>query len=131
MAGADVPAWADAAAAGPAAVTTVADRRAERAARAMMRPTPVLLGVLLAARGVHMGRSLAVYQGFGKVEDALTEEFSADGEITGAGALLGVARCHLDLEVEPDVDSDAALKRIWGVLAALGVDDHAKINISE
>jgi hypothetical protein len=66
-----------------------------------------------------------------EVEEALEEEFAADGEITGAGALLGKARCHLDLEVEPAVGEEAALKRVWDVLAALGVDYCTQINVSD
>ncbi|GAA3007107.1 hypothetical protein GCM10020229_18590 [Kitasatospora albolonga] len=62
-----------------------------------------------------------------EVEEALDAAFGADGEITGAGG--GMGRCHLDLEIEPGLDRDAALERLRSVLAALGVEECATLNV--
>ena len=68
------------------------------------------------------------------VEEALEDEFGADGEVTGAGVGIGgdfVGTCHLDLEIVPELDSDSALERVRRVLTDLGVQDITKINVSE
>ena len=62
------------------------------------------------------------------VEEGLEDVFGADGEITGAGT--GMGRCHLDLEVVPELDRDEALERIRGVLDALEIEEW-KINVSD
>lgn len=64
-----------------------------------------------------------------EVEEALEAAFDADGEITGAGT--GMGRCHLDLEVEVCPEPDAVLERLRGVLADLGVEEYATLNVSD
>ncbi|MFK0110861.1 hypothetical protein [Streptomyces sp. NPDC091217] len=63
-----------------------------------------------------------------EVEEALEAAFGPDGEIAGAGS--GMGRCHLDLEIEETVDRDVALERVRSVLAGLGVQEHASLNVS-
>lgn len=63
-----------------------------------------------------------------EVEEALEEEFGAEGEITAAGT--GMGRCHLDLEVVPELDRDDVLERIREVLDGLEIDEW-KINVSD
>ncbi|MFD8720028.1 hypothetical protein ACFV2H_18935 [Streptomyces sp. NPDC059629] len=63
-----------------------------------------------------------------EVEEALEAAFGPDGEITGAGN--GMGRCHLDLEIEETVDRDVALERVRSVLAGLGVQEYASLNVS-
>ncbi|MFI0965149.1 hypothetical protein ACH4S8_27690 [Streptomyces sp. NPDC021080] len=64
-----------------------------------------------------------------EVEEELEAEFGSDGEITGAGT--GMGRCHLDLEIERCPDPDAALDRVRRVLAGLGVQECATLNVSD
>lgn len=69
-----------------------------------------------------------------EVEDALEDEFGADGEVTGAGVGIGgdlVGTCHLDLEIVPGLDPETALQRVHRVLAELGVQDITRINVSD
>jgi hypothetical protein len=63
-----------------------------------------------------------------EVEEALGAAFSSDGEITGAGTGMGL--CHLDLEIEVYPDPDAAMDRLRQVLADLGVEEYATLNVS-
>ncbi|WP_351226807.1 hypothetical protein [Streptomyces sp. NPDC002133] len=64
-----------------------------------------------------------------EVEDALTEAFAADGEITGAGS--GMGRSHLDLEVAAGVDRGEAVERARAALAALGIEGSAEITVRD
>lgn len=64
-----------------------------------------------------------------EVEEALDAAFGADGEVTGAGS--GMGRCHLDLEVEENLDRGLARERVRSVLAGLGVLDDATLNVSD
>ncbi|MEU9546834.1 hypothetical protein [Streptomyces mirabilis] len=64
-----------------------------------------------------------------EVEEALDSAFGPDGEITGAGS--GMGRCHLDLEIEESLDRGLALERVHSVLAGLGVQEHATLNVSD
>lgn len=63
-----------------------------------------------------------------EVEEALEAAFGPDGEITGAGS--GMGHCHLDLEIEENLDPDEALDRLRAVLAELGVEKYATLNVS-
>jgi hypothetical protein len=64
-----------------------------------------------------------------EVEEGLEAAFGSDGEITGAGT--GMGRCHLDLEIEVCPDPDEALDRLRCVLADLGVEEYATLNVSD
>ncbi|MGQ4377218.1 hypothetical protein ACN6K9_007844 [Streptomyces sp. SAS_267] len=64
-----------------------------------------------------------------EVEQALDAAFGPDGEITGAGS--GMGRCHLDLEIEGSLDRGVALERVRSVLAGLGVQEYATLNVSD
>ncbi|MGJ5897182.1 hypothetical protein DF268_29845 [Streptomyces sp. V2] len=64
-----------------------------------------------------------------EVEEALDAAFGPDGEVTGAGS--GTGRCHLDLEVEENLDRGLAMERVRSVLAGLGVLEHATLNVSD
>ena len=64
-----------------------------------------------------------------EVEEALEAAFGLDGEITGAGS--GMGRCHLDLEVKANLGSGPALDRLHVVLAELGIEEYATVNISD
>ncbi|MFI5534065.1 hypothetical protein ACIA8O_36560 [Kitasatospora sp. NPDC051853] len=64
-----------------------------------------------------------------EVEEALEAAFDSDGEITGAGS--GTGRCHLDLEIEPSLERDAALERLRSVLAGLGVEECATLSVGD
>ncbi|MFE0461235.1 hypothetical protein ACFW1A_18510 [Kitasatospora sp. NPDC058965] len=64
-----------------------------------------------------------------EVEEALEAAFGSEGEITGAGG--GMGRCHLDLEIGASLDPDTALDRLRAVLADLGVEEHATLNVSD
>ncbi|MER5531202.1 hypothetical protein ABT075_42610 [Streptomyces sp. NPDC002677] len=64
-----------------------------------------------------------------EVEEALEAAFGPDGEITGAGS--GMGRCHLDLEIDENLDPGQALDRLRAVLAELGVEKHATVNVSD
>jgi hypothetical protein len=64
-----------------------------------------------------------------EVEEALEAAFGPDGEITGAGS--GMGRCHLDLEIEASLGSGPALDRLHAVLAELGVEAYATVNVSD
>ncbi|MGW1881206.1 hypothetical protein [Streptomyces sp. NPDC001970] len=64
-----------------------------------------------------------------EVEDALTEAFAGDGEITGAGS--GMGRSHLDLEVAAGVDRGEAVERVRAALAALGIEGSAEIIVRD
>ncbi|MFE0374437.1 hypothetical protein ACFW1M_02410 [Streptomyces inhibens] len=64
-----------------------------------------------------------------EVEEALEAAFELDGEVMGAGS--GMGGCHLDLEIAESLDTTAALERLQGVLAELGVAGCATLNVSE
>ncbi|MFC5645213.1 hypothetical protein [Kitasatospora cinereorecta] len=64
-----------------------------------------------------------------EVEEALEAAFGSEGEITGAGS--GMGQCHLDLEIAPGMDPDAALERLRAVLAGLGVEEHATLTVGD
>ncbi|EEP74944.1 hypothetical protein MCAG_05271 [Micromonospora sp. ATCC 39149] len=64
-----------------------------------------------------------------KVEEALDAAFGPDGEITGAGS--GMGRCHLDLEIEGGLDRGVTLERVRSVLAGLGVQEYATLDVSD
>jgi hypothetical protein len=64
-----------------------------------------------------------------EVEEALEVAFGPDGEITGAGS--GMGRCHLDLEIKASLGPGPALDRLHAVLAELGVEAYATVNVSD
>jgi hypothetical protein len=63
------------------------------------------------------------------IEDELAADLGDDGEITGAGSAVGRAWSHLDIELEPAIDRDAALHRIAGTLRRLGVAHLATLSL--
>lgn len=64
-----------------------------------------------------------------EVEEALDAAFGPDGEITGAGT--GMGRCHLDLEIGASLAPGPALDRLHAVLAGLGVEACATVNVRD
>ncbi|MBL1103458.1 hypothetical protein JK361_02360 [Streptomyces sp. 5-8] len=77
----------------------------------------------------HRRRSAGLPVDRDEVEEALEAAFELDGEVTGA--VSGMGRCHLDLEIADGSDPAAALERLWPVLSELGVADCATLNVSE
>ncbi|MFF3517564.1 hypothetical protein [Streptomyces sp. NPDC002573] len=65
-----------------------------------------------------------------EAEDALEAALGPDGGVTGAGS--GMGRCHLDVEIEAAaLDPVLALDRLRAVLAELGVEACAMLNVSD